>query len=442
VAHRDPADLILQARLHFLADEGPAPEAPWMTSLAHGEPGLSRVAALGQTALTALRVGRPGRCLAALDEQRAAAGTDPAALVWALTVSGVCRVLMGQLTRSRADLAEARQNCLYAAPLLAQPFWRFAEIVGNWLAGNWTAAYADASALQAGQDTPVTPVLGGVVLALRAEMLRGRGLARESRALAERLPAAAAAELSAWARAGLDADEGREDAALRGLADVCDIGTRTVWRTALPLVLHRIAAIAFGRGDRRVTAAAADALAQLDQAAPLTEILACLARAYAADDAGAARRAQQLAEAEGAGMLTAEALTVRGQIGDDPARTLAAACAAWDRVGAPARATAVAALMRAAGLAAPPTGYPIANHAAVAGPPLLTARERSVAVLVHEGRTNQQIAHALNISVKTVEAYLTRLYRKTSCSSRVELAVAVTERRLIVTGENDAAGSA
>ncbi|MGA8455744.1 MAG: LuxR C-terminal-related transcriptional regulator, partial [Streptosporangiaceae bacterium] len=42
----------------------------------------------------------------------------------------------------------------------------------------------------------------------------------------------------------------------------------------------------------------------------------------------------------------------------------------------------------------------------------------------------QQIAHMLNISVKTVEAYLTRLYRKTSCSSRVELAVAVTERRL------------
>jgi DNA-binding CsgD family transcriptional regulator len=42
----------------------------------------------------------------------------------------------------------------------------------------------------------------------------------------------------------------------------------------------------------------------------------------------------------------------------------------------------------------------------------------------------------LNISVKTVEAYLTRLYRKTSCSSRVELAVAVTERRLYLP-END-----
>jgi DNA-binding NarL/FixJ family response regulator len=59
-----------------------------------------------------------------------------------------------------------------------------------------------------------------------------------------------------------------------------------------------------------------------------------------------------------------------------------------------------------------------------------------VILLVHEGRTNEQIAHALNISVKTVEACLTRLYRKFSCSSRVELAVAVTERRLQL-GEED-----
>ena len=60
------------------------------------------------------------------------------------------------------------------------------------------------------------------------------------------------------------------------------------------------------------------------------------------------------------------------------------------------------------------------------------ARERALARLVHDGRTNQQIARTLHISVKTVEAYLTRVYRKTSCSSRVELAVAVTERRIQV----------
>jgi DNA-binding NarL/FixJ family response regulator len=91
--------------------------------------------------------------------------------------------------------------------------------------------------------------------------------------------------------------------------------------------------------------------------------------------------------------------------------------------------------MREAGLPVPRPAFPPATRAPAGGPVTLTPRERSVAILVHEGRTNQQIAHTLNISVKTVEAYLTRLYRKTSCSSRVELAVAVTERRLL--GEQD-----
>ena len=417
------------------------PEPSWLASLPHGEPGLSRVAALGQTAQAAMRAGRAGECLAALDQQRAAAGSEPAALVWALTVSSVCRATLGQLTRSRADLAEARQNCLYAAPLLAQPFWQFVEIVCNWMGGNWPAASSEASSLYAEQVAPMTPALSGVVFALRTELLRGLGHARESRLLAERLPSAAPPELTVWARAGLDADAGRGADALRDLADVYGASGESMYRGALPLVLHRMATIAFGIGDRDATGYAADALAGLDQAAPLTQTLTGLARAYAAGDPEPAREAQQLAEAESAAMLAAEALTVRGQLGDDPARTLAAAHTAWARVGAPGRVAQVAAVMRGAGLATP---SPAATAASVpaTGPAVLTARERSVAVLVHEGRTNQQIAHALNISVKTVEAYLTRLYRKTSCSSRVELAVAVTERRLIVTGKDDAAGPA
>jgi DNA-binding NarL/FixJ family response regulator len=86
--------------------------------------------------------------------------------------------------------------------------------------------------------------------------------------------------------------------------------------------------------------------------------------------------------------------------------------------------------MRAAGFSPPTPRTQGADQVSPGRPAALTPRERSVALLVHEGRTNQQIAHALNISVKTVEAYLTRLYRKSGCSSRVELAVAVTERRL------------
>lgn len=390
---------------------------------------MSRVAALGQAAQTAMRLGRVSDCLVALAQQREAAGNDPTAMVWALTASSVCHSVFGKLSRARSDLAQARKACNHAAPLLAEPFWRFAETVCNWLEGNWEAALARATALD--EAGPFSPALIGAVTALRIELLRGLGLPRDCRPLAERLAAGPPAEMSAWALAGLDADEGRRADALRRLAEVCDVGTRGVYRMALPLVLHRMAEIAFECGDDDVTVYAAEALAGLDRAAPLNEILTGLAQAYATRDPEPARRALQLAEAEGAEALAAEALTVCGQVGGEPAPALAAAHAAWSRIGAPAKARAVAAKMRAAGLPAPVVHHRV-TPAPGADQDALTPRERALARLVYEGRTNQQIARTLHISVKTVEAYLTRLYRKTSCSSRVELAVAVTERRIQV----------
>jgi DNA-binding CsgD family transcriptional regulator len=431
------AERVARARLQPKPDEVPSLETPWAFTLADGsERPMSRVAALSRVAQTMVRLGRVSECIAALDQQRAAAGDDPAALVWALTASAACRSMFGQLGRARADLAEARKACYYATPLLAEPFWRFTEIMCGWLGGDWAAALAGAAALDASQVSVLPPALAGTVAALRMEMLRGLGVPGEIRQLARRVAAEGPAEMSAWAQAGLDVDEGRPADALRRLADVCDVGTRSVYRTALPLVLHRMAETAFSCDDRRVTSFAAAALAELDQAAPVNEILAGLGQAYASRDPAPARRAQEMAEAEDAGTLVAEALTVRGRIGDDQAATLAAAHAAWKRVGATARARAAVDTMRAAGLPAPRPLFEPADLAPAEGPAPLTARERSVARLVNDGRTNQQIARMLDISVKTVEAYLTRLYRKTSCSSRVELAVAVTERRLYLP-END-----
>jgi DNA-binding NarL/FixJ family response regulator len=405
-----------------------------MSPLADGaEQPLGRVVALSQTAQLALTLGQASECFAALGEQRAAAGHDQAAVVWALSTSSVCRAAFGQLRRSRADLAEVRRTCYHAAPVLAEPFWRFAEVVCHWLAGDWAAAQEDAALLDAGQLSPIAPGLAWAVTALRTELLRGLGLPQQSRLVAERLQAGPQAEMSAWALAGLDVEQGDSASALRRLADTRDAGDGGLYRAALPLALHRMAETAFACGNQGVTAQAAADLAGLDQAAPLTEILAGLAQAYASGDPQPARRAQQLAEAEGAGALAAEALTVRGQIGDEPRKTLLAAHATWRRTGASGKADAVAAVMRAAGLPAPAQEeVQWIPRIPAEGPAPLTARERSLARLVHEGRTNQQIARALHISVKTVEAYLTRVYRKTSCSSRVELAVAVTERRIQV----------
>jgi DNA-binding CsgD family transcriptional regulator len=53
---------------------------------------------------------------------------------------------------------------------------------------------------------------------------------------------------------------------------------------------------------------------------------------------------------------------------------------------------------------------------------VLTATEQRVAELVGAGRSNQETADELFMSVKTVEANLTRIYRKLSVRSRTELA--------------------
>jgi DNA-binding CsgD family transcriptional regulator len=52
----------------------------------------------------------------------------------------------------------------------------------------------------------------------------------------------------------------------------------------------------------------------------------------------------------------------------------------------------------------------------------LTATEQRVAELVATGRSNPEIAATLFISVKTVEANLTRIYRKLGLRGRVDLA--------------------
>ena len=52
----------------------------------------------------------------------------------------------------------------------------------------------------------------------------------------------------------------------------------------------------------------------------------------------------------------------------------------------------------------------------------LTATERRIADLVAEGRTNKEVAAALFLSPRTVEAYLRKVYRKLGVRSRTELA--------------------
>jgi DNA-binding CsgD family transcriptional regulator len=66
----------------------------------------------------------------------------------------------------------------------------------------------------------------------------------------------------------------------------------------------------------------------------------------------------------------------------------------------------------------------------------LTPTEQRVAALVSEGRTNREVAGALFISVRTVEANLSRIYQKKGIRSRTELARRVASSSDSRGGEN------
>ncbi|MFI6377784.1 AAA family ATPase [Streptomyces sp. NPDC050546] len=72
-------------------------------------------------------------------------------------------------------------------------------------------------------------------------------------------------------------------------------------------------------------------------------------------------------------------------------------------------------------------GVRVLDHGTSPGPQLpgLSSREQQISVLVSRGHTNQRIAHSLDLSPKTVETYLARIFKKLSVSSRTEVAAMV-----------------
>jgi DNA-binding NarL/FixJ family response regulator len=64
-----------------------------------------------------------------------------------------------------------------------------------------------------------------------------------------------------------------------------------------------------------------------------------------------------------------------------------------------------------------------ASHLASLANDNLTARELDVVRLVARGLSNDEVASQLNLSRKTVEAYLTRLYERWNVASRTELSL-------------------
>jgi non-specific serine/threonine protein kinase len=58
----------------------------------------------------------------------------------------------------------------------------------------------------------------------------------------------------------------------------------------------------------------------------------------------------------------------------------------------------------------------------------LTGREREVAALIAQGKSNREIAEAMTVGVKTIETYVTRILNKLGFDSRVQIATWAIEK--------------
>jgi predicted ATPase/DNA-binding CsgD family transcriptional regulator len=76
----------------------------------------------------------------------------------------------------------------------------------------------------------------------------------------------------------------------------------------------------------------------------------------------------------------------------------------------------------------PETLSPFRNLKEISGG--LTAREREVAALIAQGKSNREIAEAMTVRVKTVETYVTRILNKLDFDSRVQIAIWAIEKGL------------
>jgi DNA-binding CsgD family transcriptional regulator len=136
-------------------------------------------------------------------------------------------------------------------------------------------------------------------------------------------------------------------------------------------------------------------------------------RAILHDDREAAHAYLELATTERIPFEQARARLVLGSLDVDPREHLTEAHRTFDALGAGPWRRRSAAALRTRGITVP---RPKGREGGV-----LTDTEAQLVRLVRDGLTNKQIASALHYSPKTVEVYLSRVYAKTNCSSRVEL---------------------
>lgn len=393
-------------------------------ALADADDPWTRSAALGAAASNDYARGELDSCFQRLDAQ---ADLDPRMGSGARLARTVHRAsylsLLGRINECDDALTQARKWADEQGGVTFAALLDVASATRDWFAGEWDAVVDWSRRIGVEPDRAGT--YGALARVAELSVATERGEFGRARELADELSSGVSigSSFAAWGVSALDAALGDIDVARERLSQVLAADRASGRRSSGHLLLTTLAGLALEADDRPAAEQHAAELLELALDAPVVTTLAQRTAGVVHDDPAALTAARDIARDHGMVVEAARADLALGRLTGD-ADALVEAHAVFRRLGAEALLRQVMAAMREARVAIP------SRPRTTEGP--LSDTELELARLVHEGLTNRQIARVLYLSPKTVEVYLSRVFVKTDCANRLELALAVAEGRLTV----------
>ncbi|QUQ68321.1 helix-turn-helix transcriptional regulator [Kutzneria sp. CA-103260] len=300
---------------------------------------------------------------------------------------------------------------------------RYQRVIHSYAAADWSTAMSAVRELEMlGSGDTIVHHAARLVAAEISAVCHQHASAAEWLAAAAPLPDLAA--MHAWVEVKLLADAGRpRDAVLLAQRTYRQV-LATGGRGCLEPLLIRGLEIAISVDDQEIAAELLAVIEQLHQqgACRITTAIVSLARGLVHRDQTHAQAGAGHVRDRGYKSEMIGACLVAAQFAADPAAWLYEAYEIACQSGSQNLRDHVRGLIRDHGLPAPrprDRRDPFSDT------------ELRIIELIRAGSTNRQIALDLNVSEKTVENHLTRLFARTGCRSRVELAAASLDGRLL-----------
>lgn len=300
------------------------------------------------------------------------------------------------------------------------------QIINYFFRGEWTRALETLRTTSVRLEfSGMTAILGRLQL-IEGEILLGQARYAEAGQLLSTFPKFSTDDRISCEReilrSRIEFGHGQFDSALEGLKSQLTPLNNRGWLRTEARILEALFETYLGLQDFASARVAGDRLRDLAEHADIPRFrwTADLAAIVLNDDVALAEKLIREADSEGVGFILARAEFAMGVAkGNDP-DPLRRALIRFDAMGARSWRERVLLHLNTA---------PISPVVESTDPRYLglTDVERRLVNLVRDGLNNREIADELHYSRKTIEAYLSRLYRKFECHSRVGLIVALEE---------------